>query len=67
MIFCLDTKMIIQSVVSSDELTAGFLRPLRDNGLAAVDVTAIYFTRSPHVIPTGPVRFLQHNVHRCDS
>ena len=44
--------------MSSSELSAGFLRPLRDNGLAAVDVTAIYFTRSPHVIPTGPVRFL---------
>ena len=34
------------------------LRPMRDQGLAAVDVSAIYFTRSQHRKPQGPVRHL---------
>eukprot|EP00913_Durusdinium_trenchii_P013697 g12860.t1 len=38
------------------EEVLGVLRPLRDQGLAAVDVTAIYFTRSMHRKPQGPVR-----------
>ena len=34
------------------------LRPLRHQGLAAVDVSAIYFTRSEKRRPQGPVRRL---------
>lgn len=38
------------------EEVLGFLRPLREKGLAALDVTAIYFTRSADPIPRGPAR-----------
>ncbi|CAJ1403405.1 unnamed protein product [Effrenium voratum] len=38
------------------ESILGPLRPKRAQGLAAVDVTAIYFTRSQHRKPQGPVR-----------